>query len=66
MDGEVVIGIVMILIFIVLLIVVPFAAIWSVNTLFGTMIPYTFKTWVASLLLSGIVGSSSATVRKSD
>lgn len=29
----------------------PLATIWSVNTLFGTNIDYTFDTWVATVIL---------------
>lgn len=29
----------------------PLVAIWSINTLFGTNIPYTFWTWLAALIL---------------
>ena len=32
-------------------ILVPFLLIWSVNTLFSTVIPFTFKTWLAGLIL---------------
>jgi hypothetical protein len=32
---------------IVLLTFAPFLSIWSINTLFGTMIPYTWQTWLA-------------------
>lgn len=43
---------------------VPIAAIWSVNLLFGFAIPYTIKTWAASLILSGIVSGSTASTGK--
>jgi hypothetical protein len=29
----------------------PLLFIWSVNTLFGTIIPFTIKTWLASVIL---------------
>jgi hypothetical protein len=29
----------------------PFLTIWAINTLFGTTIAYTFKTWLACYLL---------------
>lgn len=29
----------------------PFAAIWSVNTLFQTQIPMNFRTWLAVVVL---------------
>lgn len=34
----------------------PLASIWSINTLFGTTIPFTFSTWAASLILGSVVG----------
>lgn len=34
----------------------PLASIWSINTLFGTTIPFTFDTWAASLILGSVVG----------
>jgi len=33
----------------------PLLFIWSINTLFGLGIGYTFKTWLASLLLTGVL-----------
>lgn len=32
----------------------PLAIIWSLNVLFQLTIPYTFKTWAASLCLSSL------------
>ena len=29
----------------------PFLTIWAINTLFGTTVAYTFKTWLACYLL---------------
>ncbi len=40
-----------------LLVLVPLAAIWSVNTLFGLGIAYTVLNWIASLLLITIFGA---------
>mgnify|MGYP001020483051 CR=1 FL=1 len=37
----------------------PLAGIWALNTLFGLTIAYTFKTWLAALVLAGIVGGTS-------
>jgi hypothetical protein len=34
----------------------PSLAIWALNTLFGTAIPYTRETWIAALVLMFIVG----------
>ena len=50
----------------VLLVIVfgPLGGIWAVNTLFGTDIPFTLKTWAAALVLTGIV-SADRTSRKS-
>jgi len=41
-----------ILLIIALLILTPFAAIWSVNTLFHLGIPYTFWSWLAVVVLT--------------
>jgi hypothetical protein len=43
----------------VVIIFSPFIAIWSLNTLFPVLaIPYTFETWLASLLLAGTLKTS--------
>ena len=40
---------------IVLLILGPILAIWSLNTLFPALaIPYTLETWVAAVILAGV------------
>ena len=40
-------------------IIMPIATIWSLNTLFPALaIPLTFDTWVASIVLGGVVGGS--------
>jgi len=46
--------------FVILLIVLaPIATIWSLNTLFPILaIPFTFDTWMASLVLGGVVGGT--------
>jgi hypothetical protein len=36
----------------------PFATIWALNTLFSLSIAYTFKTWLAALVLGSIVSRS--------
>ena len=41
------------LIAIALIIYAPFLIIWSINTLFGLSIVYTFKTWIAVVILFG-------------
>lgn len=45
---------------IALIICVPFGAIWSLNTLFGLTIPYTWRTLIAAMCLSVLVGNSGA------
>jgi len=52
-----------IIIVIAAIILIPLAAIWAVNTLFGVGIVYTFWTWLAALVLCGIIGGSSASSR---
>jgi len=32
----------------------PLFNIWAINTLFGLVIPWTFKTWLASVLLTSM------------
>jgi hypothetical protein len=32
----------------------PIAIIWSLNLLFGLTIPYTFSTWCATMVISGL------------
>ena len=39
-----------------LVIMVPLLSIWALNTLFGLAIAYTFKTWLAALLLGAAIG----------
>jgi len=48
------------IIFIVLVIILgPIATIWSLNTLFPALaIPIGFDTWLAALVLGGVVGGS--------
>jgi len=46
---------VLLLVFIfALAILSPIGGIWSLNTLFGLGIPYTFQTWAAALFLIGV------------
>lgn len=43
----------------VLIILAPLATIWSLNTLFPILnIPMGFDTWLAALILAGVVGGS--------
>jgi hypothetical protein len=44
---------------IAVIVLAPFATIWSINTLFGLTIPFTFDTWCASLILGGVVSGQS-------
>jgi hypothetical protein len=42
-----------------LIVIMPFAAIWSLNTLFPVLaIPFTFDTWCAAVVLSGVVSGN--------
>ena len=44
----------------VLLVLFPLATIWSLNTLFPALaIPVTLDTWMATVILGGVVGGSS-------
>lgn len=43
---------------ILLIVYGPLISIWALNTLFGLAIPYTLKTWFASLWIAGIVGGT--------
>lgn len=45
---------------IALLVCMPLATIWALNTLFGLSIVYTVKTWAATLVLAAMVGGTSA------
>jgi len=38
-------------------IVGPFAVVWSVNTLFGTGIEYSVKSWIAVIILYGVLST---------
>lgn len=46
-------------IILVLIVLAPLATIWSLNTLFPILnIPMGFDTWLASLILAGVVGGT--------
>jgi hypothetical protein len=48
---------IIIAIVIALLILMPWATIWSLNTLFPVLaIPFTWNTWLAAIILGGVVG----------
>lgn len=53
-----------IVVILVCVITIPLSAIWAVNTLFHTEIEFTLETYLASLILCGIVGSSYTTKSK--
>lgn len=40
------------------IIIIPFAGIWALNTLFALAIAYTWKTWLAALILILIISQS--------
>jgi hypothetical protein len=43
----------------VLVVLAPLATIWSLNTLFPILnIPMGFDTWLAALILAGVVGGT--------
>lgn len=52
--------------FVVFMIIVwPFVIIWAANTLFpALMIPYTFWTWLATLIFTATFGKASVTVNR--
>lgn len=44
-----------------IVIFVPLATIWSLNTLFPVLaIPYTFETWLATAILGSVVAAKTA------
>jgi len=51
---------ILLLVFVVFLIVVgPILTIWSLNTLFPVLaIPFTFDTWIATVILGGLFKTS--------
>ena len=55
MDLEDLITILLSLLVICIVLAMPMAAIWALNTLFTTAIAYTFKTWAAAMILMAIV-----------
>jgi len=42
----------------------PFAAIWSLNTLFGLAIEFTLDTWMAAFLLISLIQGNGLTFRR--
>jgi hypothetical protein len=50
---------VLIAIILAVIILAPVATIWSLNTLFPVLnIPLTLDTWMAAIILGGVVGGS--------
>lgn len=45
----------MVVLSVVLLVLLPLATLWALNTLFGLGLPYTVNTWAAASVLTGIV-----------
>jgi hypothetical protein len=46
-------------------VLIPLATIWSLNTLFPVLaIPTTFETWVATVILGGVVGGQTGVTFK--
>lgn len=43
----------------VVVILMPFAVVWALNTLFTLNIGYTFTTWLATVILLGVLVMSS-------
>jgi hypothetical protein len=47
-------------------VLMPIATIWSLNTLFPALaIPLSFNTWIATIVLGGVVGGSTGLSFKS-
>lgn len=55
--GFIGVGISAMLFIIALIVLTPFAVIWALNTLFGLMIPFGIKTYVATLILLMCLGT---------
>jgi hypothetical protein len=47
------------LLIVALIILVPFAVIWALNTLFALSIAYTFWTWLSVIILTSAIQSNS-------
>lgn len=46
------------------IIFIPLAFIWAINILFQLTIPYTLKTWAASLIISSLLSARVAASTK--
>ena len=42
----------------------PLLLLWSLNTLFGVGLAYSFLNWLAALVLIGLFGKNNVTVKK--
>ena len=49
----------LIAVIIIILVFAPLFVIWSLNTLFTLEIPIAFNTWVATVILCGVINGSS-------
>jgi hypothetical protein len=48
-----------VVVFLLIIVLMPLATIWSLNTLFPVLaIPTTFDTWMATVILGGVVGGT--------
>lgn len=54
----------LILLVIALIAFVPLVLLWSLNTLFGMGLAYSFLNWLAALVLIGLFGKTNVTVNK--
>lgn len=65
MKGLLGLGVVALVMIVVALVIFwPLVMIWSINTLFGLGIPYTFWTWLAMLVLNLAFGAKATTSSK--
>lgn len=55
-----IIAVLIVVVIAVVIAVIPFALIWSLNTLFAIGIGYTIKTWFAALIIACMFGASAA------
>ena len=54
-----------VVVFLLIIVLMPLAAIWSMNTLFPVLaIPTTFDTWMAAVILGGVVGGQTGVTFK--
>lgn len=57
-DPTAVLAVFAIIAIILLIVLAPICLIWSLNTLFGLTIAFTFKTWAAAFIVSMVVGGN--------